>query len=134
MDLYAVDLCHELRQLVQPRLDAPEVVLIQPVAGQRLSGRELHSLRALMNELLTRPTCRGDTPAQIVDLLGRKLDMEWTDRGRDLAGGGAHRTTSPLSTDPAPTLRLTAQLSKRSTPGSIPWAGPVFRNDPEGSE
>ena len=39
VDLHAVELRHKLRQVVQPRLDPPEVVLVQPVAGERLSGR-----------------------------------------------------------------------------------------------
>src|SRR3954451_18085341 len=109
MDLHSVDLRHELRQVVQPRLDAPKVVLVQPVAGERLSGRELHSLRALADELLARPARRGDAPAQIVDPLFRKLDVERPDRGCDLAGGGAHGTTSPARERPRPlTLRSTA--------------------------
>ena len=39
VDVHGVDLRDELRQLVQPRLDPPEVVLVQPVAGERLRWR-----------------------------------------------------------------------------------------------
>ena len=89
VDVYAVDLGDELRQLVQPRLDAPEVVLVQPIAGERLRGGELHTLRPVVDQLLARPACRGDTPTQIANLLLRKLGPEGPDRRRGL-GRSAH--------------------------------------------
>ena len=99
VDVHAVDLRDELRQLVQPRLDAPEVVLLQPITRERLRGGELHALRPVVDQLLARPACRGDAPAQIVNLLLRNLDVERPDRGCDL-GRGAHGTTSPFLRDP----------------------------------
>src|SRR5205814_5499513 len=117
----------ELRHLVQPRLDAPEVVLVQPVAGERLRGGELHSLRAIVDELLAGPACRGDAPAQIVDPFLRKLDAERPDGG--LGGGGAHGTTSrsretPIS-DPTPDCAAEQPLDS----GPLPSPGPVCGNE-----
>ncbi len=100
VDVYAVDLGDELRQLVQPRLDAPEVVLVQPIAGERLRGGELHALRPVVDQLLARPACRGDTPTQIANLLLRKLGPEGPDRRRRL-GSGAHEGSPSFSNGPA---------------------------------
>ena len=44
MNVDAVDLRDELRQLIQPRLDPSEVVLVQPVPGERLHRGELYAL------------------------------------------------------------------------------------------
>ena len=69
VDVHAVDLRDELRQFVQPRLDAPEVVLVQPIAGEGFGRGKLHALRPFVDQLLARPACRGDTPSQIANLL-----------------------------------------------------------------
>ena len=69
VDVHPVDLGDELRQRVQPRRDAPEVVLVQPVATERLQSRELDALRAIGDELLAWPARRGNAAAQIVELL-----------------------------------------------------------------
>ena len=63
VDVHAVDLGDELRQRVQPLRDAPEVVLVEPVATEGLSSRELDALRAVGNELLAWPARRGNAPA-----------------------------------------------------------------------
>jgi hypothetical protein len=63
VDCHAVDLGDELRQCVQPRLDTPEVVVRRPVTGELLQRRQLDALRAILNELLPRPTRRSDAPA-----------------------------------------------------------------------
>ena len=84
VDVHAVDLGHELRQRVELRLTAPPVVPVQPVAGERLSGRQLHALRAVGDQLLARPPRCGNSTAQVVDRLLRKLDVEGPDLGRGL--------------------------------------------------
>ena len=81
VDVHAVDLGDELRQRVQPRLDPPEVVLVQPVARERLQRRELHALRPVGDQLLARPARRGDASAQVVELLLGNLDLEGADVG-----------------------------------------------------
>ncbi len=95
VDVHAVDLRDELRQLVQPRLDASEVVPVQPIAGERFRGGELHTLRPVVDQLLGGPACRGDTPTQIPDLLLRELRPEGPDRRHGL-GSRAHGMTSPV--------------------------------------
>jgi len=69
VDVHAVDLGHELRQRVQPRLDSPEVVLRAPVADERLQRLQLHPLRPIGDQLLARPTRPGYAVAQFVELL-----------------------------------------------------------------
>jgi hypothetical protein len=76
VDVYAVDLGDELRKRVHARLNPAEVVLGSPVAGEGLQDFELDSLRPVGDELLARPPCRGDAPAQIDDLLFEILDVE----------------------------------------------------------
>src|SRR6476660_9463174 len=81
VDVQAVDLCHELRKRVQARLDPSEVVLRSPVAGARLPGFQLDALRTVADQLLARPACRSDPPAQIDDLLLEILDVERANLG-----------------------------------------------------
>ena len=76
VDVDPVDLGRELRQPVQPRLDAPEVVVGRPVARQRLQSRQLHALRAIFDELLAGPACRRNAAAQLYEFLLRDLDVE----------------------------------------------------------
>jgi hypothetical protein len=76
VDLDAVDLGRELRQGVELRLGATPVVLVRPVARERLHRGELDALRAIPDELLARPADGGDAPAQVVDRLLRELDVE----------------------------------------------------------
>jgi hypothetical protein len=90
VDLHAVDLGRELRQPVEPRLDPPEVVLGRPVASQLFHRRELDALRAIVDELLARPTCRGDAAAEVFDLLVRHFHLEGSDVRRAFGGGAAH--------------------------------------------
>src|SRR5689334_5381979 len=94
VDVHAVDLGDELRQRVHPLVDAPEVVIVQPVATEGLQGRELDALRAVGNKLFAWPARRSNTPAQVVDLLLRKRDVERPDRRSGLVGG-AHRGPPP---------------------------------------
>ena len=92
VDVHAVDLGRELRQRVQSRLEAPEVVFGRPVAHQRLHRRELHTLRAVVDELAGRPARRRDACTQVLELRLGSFDREWADRGvaRWLFGHDGH--------------------------------------------
>jgi hypothetical protein len=87
VDVDAIDLGDELRQRVQPRLDPSEVVLVQPVLRERLQRLQLNSLRPVFGQLLTRPACRGDALAEVVDDLLGNVDFKGTDRGCAFHGG-----------------------------------------------
>ena len=89
VELHAVDLADKLRQRVQPRLDPPEVVLAQPVTRERLQHLQLDPLRPVGDQLLARPTRRGDAFAQCLELLVGDVDVEGADVSGSL-GGGAH--------------------------------------------
>ena len=86
VDLHAVDLGRELRQRVQLRLGLAPVVLGRPVARERLKRRRLHTLRAVVDELLAGPARRSDAPTQLGKLLFRDLDVERTDVDGGLDG------------------------------------------------
>src|SRR6478672_7022625 len=86
VDVHAVDFGDELRQRVQPRLDAPEVVVRRPVARQLLNRRQLHALRPILNELLGRPTRRRDASTEVVQDLVRNLNLEGVDVDAGLDG------------------------------------------------
>jgi hypothetical protein len=62
VDFEAVDLGHELRQGVEPRLDPPEVLVGSPVARELLHGRQLHALRTIRDGLRF-GQARGRDPA-----------------------------------------------------------------------
>ena len=79
VDLHSVDLGRVLRKRIEPRLDPAEVVVLRPVAGELLDRRELHSLRAVLDELPGGQSRRGDAPPQVVDLLVRDVDAEGAD-------------------------------------------------------
>src|SRR2546427_7970512 len=92
VDIEAVDLGHELREGIQPRLEPPEVVVAAPVAREGLHRRELHALRSIFDRLLLWPSRRRDAPAKVLERLVWKLSSERADRGRAL-GRGAHTAT-----------------------------------------
>jgi hypothetical protein len=102
VDVDAVDLGDELRQRVQPRFDAPEGVLVQPVVRERLQRRQLHALRSVGDQLFARPARRGDAPAQVVNLLLRDLDAEGPDVGCCLDGCAHHNLPCRDKTPIAP--------------------------------
>src|SRR5215208_6186810 len=81
MDLEAVDLGHELRECVQPRLGLPPVVIRPPVAQDLLQLRELDTLRTVAHRLSVGPPRRSDTPPKVDELLLRNSDAEGADRG-----------------------------------------------------
>ena len=89
VDVHTVDLGDVLRERVQPLRDAPEVVLVQPVATEGPQSCELDALRAVGNELVAWPARRGNAPAQIVELLFGNVNVEAAD-----VGGGAHESPS----------------------------------------
>ena len=95
VDVHAVDLGRELRQRVQPRFDAPEVVVGRPVSGELLEGRQLDALRAIVDEFLAGPARRLDAPAEVGDLLLRDIDVELPNVGG--CDGGAHEDSSQHS-------------------------------------
>ena len=89
VDVHAVDLGCELRQGVELRLRLAPVVVGLPVARELLQCRELHPLRAILDQLAGGPPRRGDAAAQLGELLFGSVDVEGTDVGAGL-GGGAH--------------------------------------------
>ena len=89
VDVHPVDLGRELRQRVQPRLHAPEVVLVRPIVRERPCRRQLHALRPIGDELLAGPARRRDAPAEVVDLLLWNLDVKGPDLGCGV-DGAAH--------------------------------------------
>ena len=123
VDVHAVDLGLELRQRVELLLAAAPVVPVQPVAGERLRRCQLHSLRAVGDELLAGPACRFDTPAQVVDRLLRKLDVERPDLGRGL-DAGAH--------DELPSSRSDLNAA-RSSPAKISGSSHAAKCPPLGA-
>src|SRR5215470_3813712 len=64
MNVQAIDLGDELRQSVQPYLALAPVVLRRPIAGKRLSRRELHALGCICYRFTFRPPCIVDAPSQ----------------------------------------------------------------------
>jgi hypothetical protein len=92
LDVEAVDLDDELRQLVQPGLDPAPVVAAAPVLDERAELPELDALRPVADGLLLRPASRLHPPPQLVDLLLRDFDVERAYRcgARRLVGGDRH--------------------------------------------
>jgi hypothetical protein len=89
VDVNPVDLGRELRQRVQPRFDAAEVVVGRPRSCELTQRRQPHALRPIFDQLLARPTRRSDATAQIVDLLSGNVDLERADADGCL-DGAAH--------------------------------------------
>src|SRR4051812_13688214 len=87
MDVQAIDLGDELWQGVKARLDLAPVVVGRPIAGERLRRRELHALRRVGDRFALRPLRGVDAPAQVDELLFRKIDGEGTDRVPSLRRG-----------------------------------------------
>ena len=119
VDVHAVDLGDELREGIEPLLDPPEVVLVLPVARQRLRRRELDALRAVGGKLLARPAGRGEASSEVVDRLPGKLDVEWPDRRSGL-DSDAHEDLPRSSSDPAsrPYASNSGRASRET--GSLP--------------
>ena len=77
VDVETVDLGHELREGVQPRLDLAPVVLGRPVPRELLHRRERSALRLI--RLLLRPLGGHDAPAEVVQRLVGNVDVEGAD-------------------------------------------------------
>lgn len=74
LDVEAIDLGDEHRQIVQPRLDLSPVVIGHPVANEFLQLCQLHALGLIRDRLPMRPTGCGQAPAKIDDYLLRDVD------------------------------------------------------------
>ncbi len=76
MNVEPVDLGDELRQGVHFGLDLAPVVLCRPITRQRLSRRELHSLRGICNGLAFRPFRSEDALFQIGEFRVRNVHLK----------------------------------------------------------
>src|SRR5215216_447916 len=81
VDVQPVDLGYEVRQSLQFRLALAPVVLVVPVARERLHRRQLHALRGILDGLLLGPARRRDTRPQVLELRLRDADVEGADGG-----------------------------------------------------
>src|SRR5260370_21035973 len=99
MNVEPIDLGHELREGIQPRLEPPEVVVGAPVAREFLHRRQLHALRRICDRLLVGPPCSGDEPAQFGDLFFGNVYSQGTESkaGRCPFGGFVFPNISPFS-------------------------------------
>jgi len=114
VDVDPVNLGPELRQCVQLGLEPAPVVPGRPEPGERLSGRQLHTLRAIGDQLHGGPACRGHPAAQRGELLVGNLDPERVDpcgvgqsvaeawrRARRRVGDHAHSAHGQARRNPA---------------------------------
>src|SRR5688500_1007222 len=79
MNVKPIDLGDEVRQSLQPRLALAPVVLLGPVARERLHHREARALRLILDGLLFRPARGGDALAEVDELFFRNVDVEGAD-------------------------------------------------------
>src|SRR5215217_162032 len=77
----AVDIGHEHRQCIEPRLNLPPVVLTVPIVRELLHRRELNALCAVTYEFPTGPSGRLDAPSEIGELFVRCMELERPYRG-----------------------------------------------------
>jgi hypothetical protein len=63
MDIQPIDLGDELGERVQSFLAFASIVFRAPIAGERLSRRELHALGCICDRFHFRPPCVVDAPA-----------------------------------------------------------------------
>src|SRR5918997_4873170 len=76
MNVEPVDLGDEVRQGLQLLLDLAPVVLLRPIARERLHRREPRPLRLIFDGLLFGPARRLDASAEVVEFLFRHVDLE----------------------------------------------------------
>ena len=79
VDPDAVDVRGELRQRVQPLLAAPPVVVRRPVPGELLDGRQLDTLRPIVDQLLAGQACDADAAAKVIQGVIWVSDIEGFD-------------------------------------------------------
>jgi len=76
VDVETVDRSDELRQGIQPRLNLSPVVVVRPILGELLHGRELDALRCIADKFAARPSCGGDAPAEVDEVCCGEVDAE----------------------------------------------------------
>src|ERR671913_1388070 len=76
MNVEAIDLGDEVREGLQFLLALAPVVLLRPVARERLHRREPRALRLIFDGLLFGPARRRDAPPKVVEVLFRNVDLE----------------------------------------------------------
>jgi hypothetical protein len=80
VDVQPVDLRDEVGHRVELGLALAPVVLVVPVARERLHRRELHALRGIGDGLLLGPARGRDASAQVLEVRLGNLDGERPDR------------------------------------------------------
>ena len=105
VDVEAVDLGHELRDGVEPRLEPAEVVVVGPVPHERLHRRERDALRQVADGLLLGPARRLESSAQVIEVALRHLHPERTnglgsDGVRVLGGCSVRHLLAPMASRP----------------------------------
>src|ERR1700740_760719 len=120
VDVHTVDLGHKLRQRVQPRLTRAPVVVRRPELSEGLDRRQLRALRAVVDELLARPTRRADAIAQVLERVVGDVDAERTDRRRVRLALGRDRHLSLLGWRGSESLTSNPSRRARGDPGLSP--------------
>src|SRR5215208_5384739 len=148
VNVQPIDLGDEVRQSLQFRLALAPVVLVVPVARERLHRRQLHALRGILDGLLLGPARRRDARPQVLELRLRDADVEGADGGvlgrcawrcGTWAGRGALRHCRFLSSVQGTTRRATRRPSRTSSrfavstrrmrPAKCRWRRPAFASD-----
>src|SRR5438132_12196635 len=92
---HTVDLGLELRERVELRLGLTPVVFGCPVSAKRLNRRQLHALRAVLDELLRWPAGCLESAPKVVQIGLGSLELERANG--DINGGGCtHFCSSSL--------------------------------------
>src|ERR687897_1419357 len=76
MNVQTIDLGDEVREGLQLLLALAPVVLLRPIARERLHRREPRALRVIFDGLLFGPARRRDAPPKVVEVLFRHVDVE----------------------------------------------------------
>src|SRR5688500_18371378 len=82
VNVYTVDVRHELRKRIKFRFGLPPVVILSPVVNEFLHRRELHALCSVRYQFSLRPLSRRDPPTKVDESRLRNADAERTDRVR----------------------------------------------------
>jgi hypothetical protein len=150
VDVEPIDVGDEVGITIDPRLDLPPVVLLQPVIGELLDRIEPDALRVVVDGLALGPSRRGNPALEVVELVVRGMIAERPDRriaGRSkddrlfwlsfLRGGGLRRRESVRTAvrrcrfghDHSPGLKGVGDALRHA--GARPWRMPV-RNKAHG--
>jgi hypothetical protein len=98
VDVEPVEVRHELRQGIQPRLELPPVIAAAPVAHEFLDLGQLGTLGLVSDGLLIGPARRSDAPPQIGQV--RHVDFERADARIGHGGHGVLRLPGWAFTGP----------------------------------